>query len=151
MSIEYRAGTLEECVEVIQSIHEFESKESIESLASRLMDKKYLIQIAEENQQLLGFKIGYELDTDTFYSWLGGVSPSARKIGVAQKLLEHQEAWVRQNRYSQLKVKSRNQFPNMLNLLINNGYMIEKYDKKSPLSNSRVHFVKQISTSDKNK
>ncbi|MYM61239.1 GNAT family N-acetyltransferase [Vibrio sp. OCN044] len=144
MGIEYRIGTLEECVEVIQNIDEFEHKESSESLASRLRDKKYLIQVAEENHQLLGFKIGYELDRDTFYSWLGGVIPSSRKKGVAQKLLEHQEAWVRQNKYSQIRVKSRNQFPNMLNLLIRNNYLIEKYEKKSPLSESRIHFIKQI-------
>ena len=146
MGIEYRIGTLEECVEVIQSIDEFEHKESSESLASRLRDKKYLIQVAEENHQLLGFKIGYELDRDTFYSWLGGVIPSARKKGVAQKLLGHQEAWVRQNKYSQLRVKSRNQFPNMLNLLIKNNYLIEKFEKKSPLTESRIHFIKQILT-----
>ena len=144
MGIEYRIGTLEECVEVIQSIDEFEHKESSESLASRLRDKKYFIQVAEENHQLLGFKIGYELDRDTFYSWLGGVIPSARKKGVAQKLLGHQEAWVRQNKYSQLRVKSRNQFPNMLNLLIRNNYLIEKFEKKSPLTESRIHFIKQI-------
>ena len=40
MSIEYRAGTLKECVEVIQGIHEFENKDSIESSISRLMNKK---------------------------------------------------------------------------------------------------------------
>ena len=109
MGIEYRIGTLEECVEVIQSIDEFEHKEPSESLASRLRDKKYLIQVAEENHQLLGFKIGYELDRDTFYSWLGGVIPSARKKGVAQKLLEHQEVWVRKNKY----------YSSGLNLVIN--------------------------------
>ncbi|WP_341662493.1 GNAT family N-acetyltransferase [Vibrio sp.] len=151
MAIEYRIGLLEECVEVIQSIDEFEHKESIESLASRLKDKKYLIQVAEENHQLLAFKIGYELDRDTFYSWLGGVSPFARKKGVAQNLLDYQEAWVKQNGYSQLRVKSRNQFSNMLNLLIRNEYMIENYEKRSPLSDSRVHFIKQISASDQNK
>ncbi|GLT18942.1 N-acetyltransferase [Vibrio zhanjiangensis] len=145
MAIEYRLGTLEECAQIVQCIDEFEQKESIESLSYRLKNKQHLIQIAVENGQLLGFKIGYELDKGTFYSWLGGVLAMARNKGIAQKLLEHQEAWVKKNHYLQLKVKSRNQFPNMLCLLIKNGYIIENYEKMPNVLESRIHFVKQLS------
>ncbi|RSD29946.1 GNAT family N-acetyltransferase [Vibrio pectenicida] len=144
MSIECRIGTLEECVELVQLIHEFEQKESVESLTNRLIGKQCLIQIAEESGQLLGFKIGYEIDKSIFYSWFGGVSPLARNKGVAQSLLEYQELWAKQHGYSQLKVKSRNQFPRMIKLLINNGYLIEGFERKPLLTDSRIHFIKQI-------
>ena len=103
MSVEYRLGTLEECVEIVATIKEFILKVSVESLSERLKGKQHLIQVAEENGQLLGFKIGYEIDENTFYSWFGGVSPLARNKGVAQNLLDYQEIWVKKHAYSQLR------------------------------------------------
>lgn len=144
MSVNCREGTLAECVQVVEQIQEFARKETQESLATRLEGKRYLIQVAEENGQLLGFKIGYQLDETSFYSWFGGVSPLARNRGVAQSLLNIQEQWVREHGYKQLKVKSRNQFPAMLRLLLRNGYMIEKFEEKEPLVDSRIHFLKQF-------
>ncbi|MFB9214032.1 GNAT family N-acetyltransferase [Vibrio sinaloensis] len=145
MSITYREGTLAECVQVVEQIKEFSHKETVESLAARLEGKpRFLIQVAQEGENLLGFKIGYQLDNDTFYSWFGGVSSLARNKGVAQSLLEIQEQWVRQHGYKWLKVKSRNQFPAMLRLLIRNGYLIEKFEEKDVLLDCRIHFVKQL-------
>ncbi|MCG9650882.1 GNAT family N-acetyltransferase [Vibrio brasiliensis] len=144
MTVVCREGTLAECVEVVNDISEFIHKETISSLSERLEGKRHLIQVAEEEGQLLGFKIGYQLDQETFYSWFGGVSPKARNKGVAQKLLDVQERWVKEQGYQQLKVKSRNQFPAMLRLLLRNGYLIEKFEEKSPLVESRIHFVKSF-------
>ncbi|UPQ87929.1 GNAT family N-acetyltransferase [Vibrio sinaloensis] len=147
MTIIYREGSLEECVQVVQQIKEFAHKETVESLSARLEGKvRSLIQVAKQGDNLLGFKIGYQLDDNTFYSWFGGVSSLARNKGVAQQLLEIQERWVREQGYRQLKVKSRNQFPSMLRLLLRNGYMIEKFEPKQPLEESRIHFVKQMSS-----
>lgn len=143
MNIEYRQGTLQECVRVVEQIDEFAHKETVESLAARIEGKaRYLIQIAQEGEHLLGFKIGYQLEESTFYSWFGGVTPLARNKGVAQKLLEIQEQWVAEQGYLRLKVKSRNQFPAMLRLLIKNGYQVENFEHKQPLAESRIHFVK---------
>ena len=126
MSIIVREGSLEEVVSVVEQISEFAKNESVASLAERLAGKKSLILVAEDDDVLLGFKIGYALDQRTFYSWFGGVSPLARNKGVAQAQLEAQEAWVQKQGYEQLKVKSRNQFPAMLRLLLRNGYLIER-------------------------
>ncbi|MEZ8102378.1 GNAT family N-acetyltransferase [Vibrio bivalvicida] len=151
MSIEYRLGTLEECVQVVEQIAEFAHKETVESLSARLERKqRSLIQVAQQGDDILGFKIGYQIDETTFYSWFGGVSCLARNKGVAQKLLDIQEQWVTEQGYKQLKVKSRNQFPAMLRLLINNGYLIENYEQKEPLLESRIHFVKQLGECHKN-
>ncbi|TMX30950.1 GNAT family N-acetyltransferase [Vibrio sp. Hep-1b-8] len=145
MSVVYRQGTLAECVQVVEQIQEFAHKETLESLSARLEGKaRSLIQVAQEGDKLLGFKIGYQLDEQTFYSWFGGVSSLARNKGVAQKLLEIQEQWVAEQGYKQLKVKSRNQFPAMLRLLLRNGYLIEKFEQKNPLLESRIHFLKVL-------
>ncbi|MEZ9180970.1 GNAT family N-acetyltransferase [Vibrio cyclitrophicus] len=144
MSIIVREGSLEEVVSVVEQISEFAKNESVASLAERLAGKKSLILVAEDDDVLLGFKIGYELDQHTFYSWFGGVSPLARNKGVAQAQLEAQEAWVQKQGYEQLKVKSRNQFPAMLRLLLRNGYLIEKLEEKEDINAHRIHFLKQI-------
>ncbi|PMG96185.1 GNAT family N-acetyltransferase [Vibrio lentus] len=144
MSVIVREGSLEEVVSVVEQITEFAKKESVASLSERLAGKTSLILVAEEAGVLLGFKIGYELDENTFYSWFGGVSSLARNKGVAQAQLDVQEQWVKQQGYQQLKVKSRNQFPAMLRLLLRNGYLIEKLEEKADINSHRIHFLKQI-------
>ncbi len=139
-----REGSLSEVVKVVTEIEEFIVKESEQSLAQRLDGKRHLILVAEQQGQILGFKIGYELDSKTFYSWFGGVSPKARNMGLAKKLLDEQEKWVIDKGYQQLKVKSRNQFPAMLRLLLRNHYLIENFEPYEPLLESRIHFVKQL-------
>lgn len=144
-AIEIRPGTLEEVVQVVEQITEFARKETTDSLALRLDNKQgVLVLVALEGEQLLGFKIGYQIDQQTYYSWFGGVSPAARNKGVAQKLLDRQEAWVADRGYRDLKVKSRNQFPSMLRLLIRNGYQIEDFESVDPLRESRIHFIKSL-------
>ncbi len=150
MSVVVRQGSLKEVINIVESIHEFVRKESESSLAARLSGTKHLILIAEDENQLLGFKIGYQLDERTFYSWFGGVSPAARNRGVAQRLLDEQEDWVQEQGYQTLKVKSRNQFPSMLRLLLRNNYLIENYEKMEPLIESRIHFSKQLLDGHKN-
>ncbi|MEZ9158351.1 GNAT family N-acetyltransferase [Vibrio lentus] len=144
MSVIVREGSLEEVVSVVEQITEFAKKESVASLSERLAGKTSLILVVEEAGVLLGFKIGYELDENTFYSWFGGVSSLARNKGVAQAQLDVQEQWVKQQGYQQLKVKSRNQFPAMLRLLLRNGYLIEKLEEKEDINSHRIHFLKQI-------
>ncbi|AUI85007.1 GNAT family N-acetyltransferase [Vibrio azureus] len=144
MTMLIREGTFEEVLQVVTSVTEFTNTETVESLAERIGDKKYLLLIAEKSGAILGFKIGYELDNSTFYSWLGGVVAGARNEGVAQTLLEAQEEWVSEQGYKTLKVKSRNQFPAMLRLLLRNDYLIEKIDEKANIRESRIHFIKAL-------
>lgn len=144
MSVIVREGSLEEVVSVVEQITEFARKESVASLSERLAGKTSLLLVAEEAGVLLGFKIGYELDENTFYSWFGGVLPIARNKGVAQAQLDTQEQWVQQQGYKRLKVKSRNQFPAMLRLLLRNGYLIEKLEEKEDINAHRIHLLKQI-------
>ena len=88
--------------------------------------------------------MGYQVDDTTFYSWFGGVSSSARKEGIAQTLLDAQERWAYEQGYKQIKVKSRNQFPSMLRLLIKSSYLIEKYEEKNNHLDGRIYFIKQL-------
>lgn len=49
---------------------------------------RLVVVTAMEENQVIGYKMGYELDTYTFYSWLCGLRIKYRKYGIASKLME---------------------------------------------------------------
>lgn len=49
---------------------------------------------ASHEDRVIGFKIGYALSDRKYYSWLGGVDPDFRRLGIAGQLMSHQHAWL---------------------------------------------------------
>ncbi|MEZ8826727.1 GNAT family N-acetyltransferase [Vibrio amylolyticus] len=144
MTIRIEEGSLEEVKLVVDKIGEFTRKQSIESMQQKLAGRVHLVLVAFDGDQPVGFKIGYQLDNNTFYSWFGGVSPDGRKKGIAQSLLEKQEQWVREQGYQAIKVKSQNRYPSMLRLLIGNNYLIENTSENNSLDDLKIEFIKLI-------
>ncbi len=142
--MEIRSTDYEEAVQVLGRISEFSHEETVESLKQRIGRRPHLVLVAEKDGELLGVKIGYQLDDDCFYSWLGGVVPEGRRQGVANALLIHQELWAREKGYKEIRVKSRNRFAPMLCMLLNNGYQVEHLEKKDGIEDYRLHFVKHL-------
>lgn len=85
---------------------------------------KFHLAIAYIENQPVGFKIGYERDQSEFYSWLGGVMPEYRELGIAEDLMRVQHEWCRQKGYSKISTKTQNRFKAMLMLNIKNGFEI---------------------------
>jgi predicted GNAT superfamily acetyltransferase len=52
--------------------------------------------LRELDGRLVGFKLGYAMTESRYYSWLGGVHPSARGSGVARQLMRHQHRWLQE-------------------------------------------------------
>lgn len=100
-----------------------------ETLVDKLKDKpKLLFNIALDGTKVVGFKVGYELDKNTFYSWLGGVDTDYRNHGIASKLMEQQHQNVREQGYLVIQTKTMNRWRSMLLLNIKNGFdVIETY------------------------
>lgn len=128
MAISISIGTVDEALTVEDGIPEFERKHSREDVEARIGERTHLILIAKHDQengsQPIAYKVGYEESDGVFYSWIGGVLPDFRRMQLAQKLLDAQEAWVKSQGYSEIRVKSMNRFAGMLILLIKNGYQI---------------------------
>lgn len=138
-------GTIDEVLLVNSQVPEFENHGTlINKIASRLCNTKGLILIARINGELAGYKIGYEISNQTFYSWLGGVVPKYRRQGIATKLREHQESWALESRYSEITVKSMNRFPSMLQLLISSNYEIHGYEKRGTKGDGKILFFKKL-------
>jgi predicted GNAT superfamily acetyltransferase len=144
MSIKIEIGSAADIVALSKQIPEFEQATTLELLHSRLDGAESLILVAKLEGTLVGYKVGYQLTEDTFYSWLGGVIPEHRKHGIATLLLNYQEKWVRNSGYKQIKVKSMNRFPGMLNLLISNGYEIVGVDESVCGSEGKIVFLKRL-------
>ena len=98
-----------------------------EAAADSLLARDGTLFIAEIDGELAGFKAGYDRYQDgSYYSWLGGVVPALRRYGVAQSLLEAQEAWASESGYNGIYVKTRNRFVGMRIFLAKNGYYLNK-------------------------
>ncbi|ORT51691.1 acetyltransferase [Vibrio sp. qd031] len=142
--LEIRSASIEEALPVLQAIPEFASPVTNSDVSARLDGKRSLILIAFVDGQAAGVKIGYEQSGHQFYSWLGGVLPSARGYGVAQALLNEQEKWAKQQGYRSINVKTRNQFPQMIHMLVKNRYLIVATEAHpNPLEN-RLYFQKNL-------
>jgi predicted GNAT family acetyltransferase len=83
-----------------------------------------LVNVALNDSQVIGYKIGYELDKRKFYSWLGGVDARFRGQGVASKLMEQQHKYLKENGYRIVQTKTMNKWRCMLILNIKSGFDI---------------------------
>jgi predicted GNAT superfamily acetyltransferase len=87
---------------------------------------KLLSVLAYYGNDLIGFKIGYPYNEDTFYSWVGGVLPKNRNQGIAKQLAFLQEHHAKQQGFTKLRTKSMNRFKSMMVLNLKNGFDITK-------------------------
>ena len=104
-----------------------------------------MILVAEKDQQVVGFKVGYDRYRDgSFYSWIGGVLPENRKDGIATQLANEQEKWVSEQGFSSIMLKTRNRFRAMLIFALKNGFLIENIEIKGNIEDNRIILRKML-------
>ncbi|GAB4495987.1 MAG: GNAT family N-acetyltransferase [Saprospiraceae bacterium] len=96
----------------------------------RMNAERLLTLVIRQNNSLAGYKIGYPLDSEVFYSWLGAVSPPFRQRGIARLLMERQHAWCKENGFQTVRTKTYNRWKNMLILNLQCGFDIVGLAKK---------------------
>ena len=115
----------------------------------RLAGDGALVLVARIGGQGVGFKAGYDRYRDgSWYSWMGGVVAPWRGRGIAQRLLEAQEQWVRERGYATLYVKTRNRHKKMIAFLAHNDYDVVRIEEKSAIQETRILFRKRLRTTD---
>ena len=111
-----------EIVEGILQLHESIFKDS-NTLVEKIKSKpKILLNVALDQSTVVGYKIGYELDSHKYYSWYGAVHEEYRGQGIASRLLEQQHRFLVESGYKIVQTKTRNSWRNMLILNIKNGF-----------------------------
>ncbi len=78
--------------------------------------------VAMLDESPVGFTIGYELKPLTFFCWLAGVLPDARRLRVATQLMQAQQAFAADHGYNILRFECQNQHRAMLHLAVREGY-----------------------------
>ena len=73
---------------------------------------------------LVGFKAGYAVTENRYYSWLGGVHPDFLRKGIASLLMQEQHDWLRQSAYDVVETHVRQENPAMIALNLKYGFEI---------------------------
>ncbi len=103
-----------------------------------------LVLVAELDRQPVGFTCGYELRPTTFYSWLYGVLPNARGLGIGSQLMDALHAWVQEHGYEMIRLECYNQHREMILLAVKRGYDIVGVRWDSHTASNLVIFEKQV-------
>jgi len=136
-------GNLDEVMEVLKAIPEFENLPNKEAIQKRIHDVPHLVLTAHDGYSTLGFKIGYVRD-GLFYSWLGAVNPECRQQGVAKALADAQEEWARLKGYDRIWMKTRNRFSEMLIVAVRRGFKITSIEVRDELKENRIYLEKYL-------
>ena len=83
--------------------------------------RNVLFLIAQLDRRPVGFLTALELKPDTHFSWLCGVLPEFRRMGIASQLIEAHQAWARQQGYEMVRFECYNRHRAMLHTAINHG------------------------------
>lgn len=142
-AISITEGTIDMVVALSQQIPEFVNPHGAAAYQARLSKTPHLILVAFIAQKAVGFKVGYERE-GYFYSWMGGVLPAYRKLGVAQKLADAQENWARSKGYPSVTFKTRNHHKAMLLFAIKNGFDIIGVETRDVPAEYRILLQKKL-------
>lgn len=113
-----------ELLNKILEVHESIFNDSDTLINKAKGKQKIIFTVALEDEELMGYKIGYELDSDGFYSWLGGVDENHRNKGIASKLMNRQHHYLKEKGYKAVQTKTKNKWRDMLVLNIKNGFNV---------------------------
>lgn len=141
---EIKQGQLSDILAIETNIPEFGTPKTLEIIKQKLADKTYLLLVAYHNEQPVGYKLGYALSDTVFYSWLGAVMPEYRGHGLAQKMLNAQEAWLKAQNYQAVQVKTMNRFRAMLAMLVKNHYHIIDLEPGNTSLDNKIRFEKKF-------
>lgn len=145
MGIQIVEGTLEEALDVLRHLTEFERLGDNNYYFDKIHDRDHLVLIAKIESEIVGCKVGYDKFNDgSFYSWLGGVIPEYREAGVARKLASTQEEWAKEKGYVSIKFKTLNRHKGMIIFAIKNGFEMYNIKPKDELEDYRIQMTKEL-------
>tara|TARA_R110001599_G_scaffold115567_2_gene282415 strand:+ start:8532 stop:8972 length:441 start_codon:yes stop_codon:yes gene_type:complete len=145
MVIEIQEGTLQEALKVLKGVPEFDPLLEFDYYEGKIKDKAHIILLAKIGNKTVGCKVSYHKHKDgSLYSWLGGVLPEHRKLGVAKALADEMEVWALNKGYSKIRFKTLNRHKAMLAFSLKNGFDIFNMKPKDELENYRIELVKHL-------
>jgi ribosomal protein S18 acetylase RimI-like enzyme len=117
--------SLEESIEEIFRISNevFADFFPLDKFLKRLESRKYWIYVAEDKNEVIGYKIFYEDDDGQIYNWLDGVRSGYQDNGIGTALMAKEIDFAGQKGYSNIKLKTHIGHPKMIHLCNKFGFM----------------------------
>ncbi|HPG05919.1 MAG TPA: GNAT family N-acetyltransferase [Saprospiraceae bacterium] len=138
------AAKLETSWQISKGLPEFTEPYSLEEYQRRTGSVRYLNLVAWSNEVPIGFKLGYALDDQVFYSWLGGVLPAYRRQGIARSLALAQEEWLIGQGYQEVRMKTRNIHKRMIIFALQSGFNITAVEPQPEIEQFRIYLMKKL-------
>ncbi|MFM7340630.1 MAG: GNAT family N-acetyltransferase [Bacteroidota bacterium] len=95
------------------------------------MQSPHVLIARNMNGLIVGYKIGYALSKEVFYSWLGGIHPEYQHQGIASAMIIAQHAWCRQSNFTLIRTKTHIQNLSMYILNRNHGFHVVGFDESA--------------------
>ena len=144
--IEVKEVSLEEAYEIHKQIPEFDDpKYTLEYFSDRIKDKKNLIIIGYIDKKPAGYIVSYDRYNDSsVYVWMVAVIPAFRKQGVLSAMMEYLEKWSKENGFTSIKIKTRNNRHEMQAYLVKNNFMFLEVEPRDEIIENRILLEKKI-------
>lgn len=85
--------------------------------------------VARDESEIVGFKLGYAVTSERYYSWLGGVHPAYQRRGLATQLMKRQHQWVQAEGFKVIETE-----------LIQTNHAMGKLNEASGFTTAGVRF-----------
>ena len=144
--IEVRPGSIEDVLALYPDIPELQRPPGEDEYRKRLFGApRHLLLIAYAEGKPVGFKAGYERESDgSFYSWMGGVAHTHRRRGIACQLARATETWAMARGYRILRCKTRNAHKPMLLFALSNGFDVVGLQPRDSVGEYRITLEKKL-------
>lgn len=143
--VSVREGSIDEVINISNKVPELINPYDADEYESRLSNVLSLILVACKGEQLIGFKVGYRRESDkSFYSWMGGVLPAYRRLGVADKLADFQDDWAKENGFSSIRMKTRFRLKAMQKFAMKRSFDILSIEHREPQEESIIWLEKVL-------
>jgi len=116
-------GVIAELYEIQARI--FESPFALDKIKQRVSGKDAFLSIhSYADGRIVGFKTGFSLGSGLFYSWIGGVDPEHRNLGLAKRMMLLQHQKLKALGFVRVQTKTQNRFREMIILNLKSGFEI---------------------------
>jgi ribosomal protein S18 acetylase RimI-like enzyme len=143
-NVTVRTGTLKEAESVHLEIPEF-TENYLQKYDTKVDGRECLILIASLDHEDVGYMVSYNrYDDGSFYIWMTGVAPSARRKGILGKMVSETVSYAKEKGYTTIKIRTRNNRREMLFFLVKNGFNFLKVSSYETVLDNRILLEKDI-------
>jgi ribosomal protein S18 acetylase RimI-like enzyme len=120
------------------------SEYSVSTAFEKTKGKDVAIFEVREEDELVGFAIGYQRYKGYYHIWQLGVSEGYRGRGIATDLYDRIEKYAKDKGYKGVTLNTFNRYKANLQLVVNRGYEIYKFDKSGLNKKDPKIFMRKV-------